>query len=485
LKLALSRRNLWEKLPPPLRRGIGGALSVVPVEVVLGARYRRERAFLEQAQWWPQARSREYQLGQLRRICALAAERTPYYARSFRDGGFDPRDLHAVEELRGLPLIDRRTLDEHLAEMCTSSPPRGDYVSTGGSTGAPLRFYIGAERSAFEYAHLAAGWSRAGYRPGLPLAVFRGRVVPPGAAGLRHEFDPLLRHHYYSDFHMSEGDMDRYLDQVAGLGPCFLHVYPSAAFTLAHHIRRRGRSAPVNVRGILAESEIVYEDQRRLVREVFGCRYFASYGHTELVAAAECESSTVYHVWPTYGLCELLDESGRPGTTPGQWGEIVGTGFVNTSVPFIRYRTGDFATLAGTGCRHCSREHLLLRDIRGQRVHEFLVAADGSRIAWTALNMHDDTFERVARFQLLQQQPGRAVLKVVPAAGFGAADRERILRNLEVKLGGRIDLTLELTQDVAVTPVGKAIYVDQRIPQAPAVGEPDGGRSGTVTRCRS
>lgn len=477
MKIALSRKNLWERLPVPLRRGIGDALSILPVEVALGPRYRRERAFLEQAQWWPMERSREHQVARLRRVCALAAERTPYYARSFRTAGFDPRDLRAVEDLRGLPLIDRRTLSEHLAEMCTSSPPRGDYVSTGGSTGAPLRFYIGAERSAVEYAHLAAGWSRAGYRPGIPLAVFRGRVVPPGAAGLRHEHDPLLRHHYYSNFHMSEGDMGRYLDHLAGLGLCFLHVYPSAAFALAHHIRRAGRGAPPNVRGVLAESETVYVDQRQLVEDVFGCRYFSTYGHTEkLVAAAECESSSDYHVWPTYGLCELLDESGRPVTTPGERGEIVGSGFINTSVPFIRYRTGDFATLVGNGCRDCGRQHVLLRDIRGQRVHEFLVAVDGSRIAWTALNMHDDTFERVSRFQFLQEQPGRAVLRVVPAAGFGSVDHERILRNLEVKLRGRVDLTLELTQEVVLTPVGKAIYVDQRIPRAADVAEHDVGR---------
>jgi phenylacetate-CoA ligase len=474
--LALSRKNLWDKLPTSLRRSVGAALSVLPVEVVLGHRYRRERAFLEQAQWWPLERAREHQVGQLRRICALAAERTTYYARTFRAAGFDPRDLRAVEDLSGLPLIDRRTLTEHLEEMCTSSPPRGDYVSTGGSAGAPLRFYIGPERSAVQYAHLAAGWSRAGYRPGMALAVFGGRVVSPGKGGLRYEHDALLRYHYYSNFHMSEEEIGRYLDHLAGLGPCFLHVYPSAGFALAHHIWRAGRSAPANVRGILAESEIVYEDQRRFVRQVFGCRYFSSYGHTEkLVAAAECESSSDYHVWPTYGLCELLDEAGRPVTTLGQRGEIVGTGFINTSVPFIRYRTGDFATLAGTGCRQCGRDHLLLRDIRGHRVQEFLVAVDGSRIAWTALNVHDDTFERVLRFQFLQEEPGRAVLKVVPAAGFGSADQERILRNLEVKLRGRIDLTLELVQEVTLTSVGKTIYVDQRIPQASYVCEPDVG----------
>jgi phenylacetate-CoA ligase len=345
--------------------------------------------------------------------------------------------------------------------------PDIDLISTGGTSGEPLHIYAGSGRSAIEYAYLVSGWARVGYSLGQPLAVFRGRVVSQDAAGLRHEYDALLRHHYYSSYHLNDATMRRYLEHLRGVGRCYLHAYPSAVAALARFIRRSGVEPPAEVAGILAESETVYPEQRRMVEEVFGRRYFSSYGMTEkVVAAAECDGSTAYHVWPTYGYFELVDSSGTPVTTPGVRGEIVGTGFINEVVPMIRYRTGDFATFVGPRCDNCGREHPVIADIRGHRVQETLVTSDGARISWTALNMHDDTFLRVLRFQFLQEVPGFARLRIVPGEGFGEADRARLQRNIGQKLDGRLEVSLEVVERIPPSSGGKAIYVDQRLPDS-------------------
>jgi phenylacetate-CoA ligase len=229
---------------------------------------------------------------------------------------------------------------------------------------------------------------------------------------------------------------------------------------------------PQNIKGIIAESEIVYPEQRRFVEDVFGCRLFSCYGLTEkVVAAAECEHSCNYHVWPTYGFFELLDEAGRSVNEPGKRGEIVGTGFINEIVPFIRYRTGDYATYVGDRCKECGREHPLITDIRGHRIQESLVTSDGALISWTALNMHDDTFENVRQFQFYQDKPGRAVLRVLPAQGYGAADIGRIKERLQRKFDQRMNLEFEIVDSIPLSRSGKAIYVDQRIPGIPAEAE--------------
>ncbi len=448
-----------------MRAAAGAVLGLVPPARLLGGTFGRAFRFVQDAETWPAERSRAYQLEQLQALCTLAAG-TPFYENAFAASGFRPGDLKAPEDLAALPTIDRGTLSAHLEEMRTAAKdaPGVDLVSTGGTSGEPLRFYIGASRSATEYAYILSGWKRAGYTLGAPLAVFRGRVVAPDGQGLRHEYDPLLRHHFYSNFHMGPADMTAYLAHVATLGPCYLHVYPSSAFALARHIRHAGVPVPPNVKGILAESEIVYPEQRELVEATFGCRYLSGYGHTEkLAAAAECEKSSDYHVFPTYGYVELLDAAGQRITTVGQRGEIVATGFINRIVPFIRYRTGDFATYGGEGCSSCGREQTLLREIRGHRVQESLVAGDGSLVSWTALNMHDDTFFGLLRYQFYQEQPGRAVLRVVPAGAFSEADRRRILERLGAKLSGRVDFTVEPVEAIALSKAGKAIYVDQRI----------------------
>ena len=107
---------------------------------------------------------------------------------------------------------------------------------------------------------------------------------------------------------MSDENMARYLEHIATIGPCFLHVYPSTVTALARFCVRSGTSAPNNIRGIIAESEIVYPQQRQMIQETFGCRVFSCYGQSEkVVLAVACEYSDNYHIWPTYGYFELLD----------------------------------------------------------------------------------------------------------------------------------------------------------------------------------
>jgi len=474
MKRSLSRKNLWDATPKSLKAVLGAVLSVVPLSVFLGRKFRRNFRFVQEAQWWPADQIRDHQLNAVREMCRLAYTRTAFYRRLFDSVEFQPSDLKSLDDLASLPTIDKDTVRKYLDEMCTMpvADRSVDYGSTGGSSGVPLCFYIGRDRSAVEYAYLTSSWGRVGYRLGMPLAVLRGRVVPPDSRGLYHEYDPLLRHHYYSNFHMTDENMDRYVEHISGIGPCFLHVYPSSVITLARFLRRRGGKPPANIRGILAGSENVFADQRRYVEETFGVRYFSWYGHSEkLVLGAECEHSTDYHVWPTYGYFELLNDQGNPVTTPGQRGEIVGTGFINTVVPFIRYRTGDYATYVGDHCEACGRQHTIIRDIRGHRTQEMLMATNGSEISWTALNMHDDTFVRVRQFQFYQDTPGRAVLRVVPAEGFGDEDRRKIHRNLGTKLDGQVTFTIELVDAIPLSPRGKSIYVNQRIPNLAASHE--------------
>jgi len=468
MKKALSKKNLWDKTPPLIKSTLGAGLGLFPPKWLLGKSFRENCKFVRDAQWWPVERAREYQFNKLREMLKLAYERTKFYRRMFDSVGFHPRDLKSLDDMNKLPTIDKQVVDENLLDMCTKSVEDRDvdFGSTGGTSGAPLHFYLSASRSAIEYAYLTTSWGRIGYKLGMPMAVLRGRIVQPDRNGFRHEYDPILRHHYYSNFHMTYDNIKRYLQHIRKIGPCMLHAYPSSAQALAKYIISVGEEALHNVQGILLESENVYSDQIHYIENAFETRTFSSYGHSEkCVLAVQCERSRDYHIWPTYGYFELLDDDGNPVDTPGQWGEIVGTGFINTVMPFIRYRTGDWATYVGEHCEACGREHTLISNIRGHRTQEALITSDGSEISWTALNMHDDTFIHVRQFQFLQEMPGRAVLRIVPADGFGENDTDRIHRNLGRKIEGQLTFTIELIDAIPLSLRGKAIYVDQRIPQ--------------------
>ena len=468
MKKAFSKKNLWEETHYLVRATVGRFLGALPLEFLLGKKFRTNCAFAQNAQLWSDEKRIDYQLNKLREITLLAYENTKYYHKLFDEAGFDPESLNSLEDIKRIPPIDRQNVTENINEMFTR-PITGrdiDFASTGGVSGMPLNFYINADRSETEYAYLITSWQRAGYKLGMPLAVLRGRIIKPDRNGLYHEYDPIFHHHYYSAFHLSDENIARYLKHIAHIGECFLHVYPSSASALARFIIRNGSRAPANIRGIISESEIVYPQQRKMIEEVFGCRLFSCYGQSEkVVLAAGCEKSDNYHIWPTYGYFELLDEQGNTVSTPGQRGEIIGTGFINTVMPFIRYKTGDWATYVGDCCPECGRKHIIIQNIIGHRTQEVLIAADGSEVSWTALNMHDDTFLNVRQFQFMQEKPGYAILHVVPSNGFSEKDIIKIKNRLRAKLNNSILINIEKVKSIPLSTRGKAVYIDQRIPK--------------------
>lgn len=464
MKKALSRKNLWERTPSWLKSTLGQGMRLVPPAYLLGKDFRANLRFVRNAQWWPVERAREYQLTRLRAILELAYEKAPFYRRTFDAVGFHPGDLRSLDDIGRLSTIDKQTVVENLSDMCTRSTQgrEVDFGSTGGTSGTPLHFYIDANRSSIEYAYLTTSWERVGYKLGMPMAVLRGRMVHPDRNGLRHEYDPILRHHYYSNFHMTDENIGFYLKHMRGIGPCMFHAYPSSGHAFAKFILAEREEVPQNVKGVLLESENVFADQVADIEQAFGARTFSSYGHSEkLVLAAQCEHTRNYHVWPTYGHFELLDAEGRPVREVGKEGEIVGTGFINTVVPFIRYRTGDYATYIGERCEACDREHTIIRDIAGRWPQGGLVAADGSVVSMTTLNVHDDTFRNVREYQYHQSMPGRATLCIVPMASLDEQEQRRVVTNMNRRLQGQVVLDLRICTELTKTARGKQPRVIQ------------------------
>jgi len=461
MRKALSRKNLWEASPGWMKNSIGKVFGLFPADRILGKKFRNNLRFVREVEHWPASQTRTYQLKRLREVLRRAYEKTDYYRDQFDRIGFRPDDLKSLEDMAKLPVIDKSIVIENLARMMTRPKDAAgiDYVATGGSSGNQLRFYIDAGRSAVEFAYLSASWERCGYRVGMPTAVLRGQIVTPDRNGLRHEYDPILRRHYFSNFHMDDRSIKQYLQHIEKIGPCFLLAYPSSAFALAQFLVKTKTLFHGQIRGILVGSENVYPDQRKYTEEALGCRYFSWYGHSEkLVLAAECEQSTDYHVWPTYGYCELVAEDGTPIQQVGQRGEIVGTGFMNTIMPFIRYRTGDYAEYIGERCEACGREVMLLRNLLsfdGRGPRDNLVGITGALISTTAINVHDDTLDKIRDYQFRQSIPGRAIFSVIALDDLTDADKKRIIERMNTRLQGQIILELEVVPELLRTERGK------------------------------
>jgi phenylacetate-CoA ligase len=267
-----------------------------------------------------------------------------------------------------------------------------------------------------------------------------------------------------SSYHLTDDRIPLYLARLRAFRPKFIQAYPSSAMLLAQHMLDNGEPPLEGMAAVLCGSENVYAWQRELIERAFGCRVFSRYGQSELVSlAGECESDARLHIFPQYGITELVDESGRQITMPGQIGEVVGTGFINRAMPLVRYRTMDVASSAEGTCNLCGRPYPRFERIEG-RLHEFIVTSSGRHISMAAVNMHSPIFDNVRQFRFHQDTPGRLLMRLVPKPSYNADDERRIKTELAPKLGSDTLLELEIVETIPHGAGEKYRFLEQKLP---------------------
>jgi phenylacetate-CoA ligase len=289
--------------------------------------------------------------------------------------------------------------------------------------------------------------------------------------------NPVYNEMQFSPFHMSESTLHSYVDAIVRYDPAYLHGYPSAIDLLAEYVLRNDLVHKFErLRAVLLVSEAVTTAQRERIESAFGARAFAMYGHSErLIMGGECEVTSVYHHTPDYGVMEIVAEDGTQLQRPGDRGELIGTGLLNRSMPLIRYRTGDRATLREPRC-DCGRHWDRFSDVEGRWKQDMLTGRSGARISLTALNMHGPVFDRVKRYQYYQESPGRCTLRVVAAPGFSKRDEAAILEAFRTKVGGELVFSIKIVEEIPLTDRGKLRLLDTPGMQSETGPSEPGGR---------
>lgn len=463
--------SAYDRLPHRLKSGIGWTYRHLPKRVRLGGRFTEFQALAESVETWSAEEITQYQVEQLRTVLIHAATYSPFYARRFAEAGFRPDRLSSPEDMEGCPFITKSDLLAHLPDMVATEPPPSArlYITTGGSTGTPVGFYLhkGVSRPK-EQAFLEAQWRRGGYFDGARLVVLRGQVTSQRAEGGIASYDATRDWLMLSSYHMTAKRLPEYLDQISRFRPDVLHAYPSAVLQLADLLERTGMRWPVPLRCVLAGSERLMAAQKRLLEDTFGCRVYTWYGHSErIVLAGEGRTSDLLYFWPTYGYVEF-----GPADSQGLQ-EVIGTSFHNLAMPLIRYRTGDYVRLYDP-VRDGRREFdwPAVRAVEG-REQEFLVTATGRRISLTAVNMHDDSFDDLYALQFVQREAGYAEVRYVPGPHFDRGRLDRIEATLRRKLGDDLDIGFREVGEIERTPRGKGKWLVSSLARA----VPDPGTS--------
>lgn len=413
---------------------------------------------MEDVQGWPLDRLVELQAARLRDFLSDVGRDVPYYRDTFARIGFDPAAVQGVPDLQRLPFLDKATIRANTDALRHAHAQGLARFNTGGSSGEPLVFYIGRRRVSHD---VAAKWRATrwwGVDIGDPEIVVWGSPIELGKQDhIKHWRDKILRTRLLPAFEMSEARLDDFIATIRRVRPRMLFGYPSALSHIARHARKRGVAMDdLGIVVAFVTSERLYDEQRAIISEVFGCRVANGYGGRDAgFIAHECPSGSM-HITADDLIVEIVDPQGRV-QPPGVAGEIVVTHLATRDFPFVRYRTGDIGVLGADACA-CGRTLPVLQDIQG-RSTDFVVASDGTIMHGLSLIYVLRDLPGINAFKVVQES--RALTRVLldTGPGFDQALPAHIVEGFKKRLGLDVEVVVELVDHIPAEKSGKFRYI--------------------------
>lgn len=412
---------------------------------------------MEKEQWMSAAELRRLQEQRLQRLLTHAVTTVKYYRELQQQYGFSAQ-LQSAADLAQWPRLTKEIIRSRLEDLKSSEAHHLQKVSTGGSTGSPLTFYLGPTRVSSDVAARWRAESWWGVGIGDREYVFWGSPLELTKQDrVRDLRDRILRTRLMSAFEMSPEIMSRYLDEMQRSGCARIFGYPSSIALLCEYARRQGRDlSALGVRAVFVTGEYLWDHWRQAIAETLHCPVVNGYGGRDSgFLAHECPAGGM-HITSDRLILEITDEDGRP-LPPGELGEIVVTHLDTPEMPFIRYRTGDMGVLSEKLCS-CGRGLPLLERVEGRK-SDFIVAPDGRVMHGLSLIYILRKIEGVEQFRITQKTLQEFDVELVTNGAFQRASEAEIRDEFQRRLRAPVVVNLRYCDHIAVAKSGKFRYV--------------------------
>ncbi len=404
---------------------------------------------------------------QRRELCSLirhAAKNVPYYRKQFTEAGIRPDSICGPEDLRHLPILEKRTVQAEPPAFLDETLSKRQLVTlyTSGTTGTPLTIYRDVRLYSAGFAYLDARWHAvSGMRRRVNRSVSLGGHLITAPNRNRPPFwvyNKRWKQLYMSSYRLSPKYLDYYVDELRNFNGEYIEGYPSSIYAVAQYIVDK-KLEPIPFKACFTTAETLFDHQRQMISEAFCCRTYNQYGCGEqVVFAAECENGSM-HLSPEIGIVEVLDDNDKP-VQPGKIGQLVCTSLINRVQPFIRYRLNDIASLLPGRCS-CGSSLPMLGHIEG-RVDAVLITRDGRKIG--RLDPVFKGAKGIAEAQIVQNDYDKFVIRIVPGNDYSASDGQNVIQNLGNRVG-EADIRIEIVGRIERTSAGKFKAVVCNLPK--------------------
>lgn len=416
---------------------------------------------LERNQWLSPEGLRALQLQKIQQIVEHAYVNVPFYRQRFVEIGLHPGDIKTLEDFHQLPVLTKQDIRTHLEALVARNLPHRVLhpEATGGSTGEPLVFFVSDDFRRWNAAVTARARSWYGYQPGSKQAWIWGadRDLPHWRWSERFKAR-LRRQRWLHAFNMGKEQMETFAQTLVRFKPKFIFGYVSSIYLFARYLQ--GEKITIRPEVVETSAEKLYDFQRELIEQVFGCPVVDLYGSREFgCIASQCLSGGM-HIADDVRYVEIITD-GQPAA-PGQIGEVVITDLTNYAMPFLRYKIGDLASYTDKPCS-CGRGLSVLREVIG-RTTDIFTTPSGKLISGLYFVHRLRGAPGIERFQV--HQPSKDTIEILFEASEGVDETwlENRWREFQEHIGPDVRLYIKRVKQIPPTPAGKHLFTKSEVP---------------------
>jgi phenylacetate-CoA ligase len=403
----------------------------------------RVRDFLLKSQYWDRAELLNYQMSRFNELTILAKE-SVYYRSKYSE--LEP--ISNVRDIESLPITSKGDYQLHPENFVLKTYNKGFAHASSGSTGKPTKIYISPKAETYRRASVMRFRSWWGLSPEDKVINFTAYPRPKNSLvkKIKDYLNPKLDINIFS---IDQENIIAIYNEIFNYKPKYFRGYVSSIKKLALLFKENDiKAEELNLKVIIVTSEILYDSDKEVIENVFGCKVANEYGCAEGgLIAYEC---------PEGGM-HLQEETILSYTNDQD--EFISTELDNDFTPLINYKIGDKVIMSDKTCS-CGRTLRLIERIEGRIGSDDILKPDGSKMNYLFFdkmikNMSDtDLWGNIKRFQVIQDGMDFNIY-LVKDTNYNEDVSNYILNYIKEGISKEININLIFVDDIKPEKSGK------------------------------